>query len=304
MEKNTVLAAGTTSRRGTRLSSMYTVVRVGDLILVPSPLRTARDTNGRLVHSYTMIGKVTSPPMRFVARGNGLISAAKFLVRRVEWLADVDERDLHYTIIKLLRTSNALISLRASTLYRAVGTAYSNSIIGDHHFARFTTSNATFTTDQSFNFSAFAMATVVAHKLAKSRDLSSISDRSVYDIAAKASDWTDLVLTQDAMIHSPGYTTLQHTTLIVIFVAALYSLASHPDASKKTPKELQEVSITNSEPSSDNICPPLQNAMHRMMEVFPNDLWLEYCQVAKASREGAGLSPSVDVRANDGETEE
>ena len=286
------------------LSILYSVVRDGDLVLVPSPLRTVRDANGKLIHSYTMIGKVTSPPMRFVARADSLISAAKFLVRRVEWLPDVDERDLPYSIIKLLRTSNALISLRASTLYRAIGTAYNNSIIGNQHFARFTTSSATFTTDQNLNFSAFAMATVVAHKLTKSRELSNMSARSVYDIAATASEWTDLVLTQDAMIHSPGYTTLQHTTLIVIFVAALYSLASHPDASKMTPKELQEVTITNSEPSSEELCPPLQRAMHRMMEVFPNDLWIKYCQVAKASREGAGLSPSVEVRANDGGTEE
>ena len=286
------------------LSTLYSVVRIGDLVLIPSPLRTARDANGMLVHSYTMIGKVTSTPMRFVARENHLISTAKFLVRRVDWLADVDERDLPYSIIKLLRTSNALISLRASTLYRAIGTAYSNSIIGNQYFARFTTSNSTFTTDQNFNFSAFAMAAVVAHKLTKSRELSTLDARSVYDIAATASEWTDLVLTQDAMIHSPGYTTLQHTTLIVIFVAALYSLASHPDASKMTPKELKDVAITNSEPSSENVCPPLQKAMHRMMEVFPDDLWIKYCQVAKASREGAGLSPSVEVRTTDGGKEE
>ncbi|MEN9059987.1 hypothetical protein [Ponticoccus litoralis] len=160
------------------INGLYHEIAAGDLVVLPGPIGY-RDDEAR----PTLVGEVISGTERW-KEGPGAYANAGLLVRRVRWLAEIDERDLDHRTYRSLRTQNALISMRAELLRPVLGAAYQNVIVNGDFLARFQTTGAEFNARESYHFQAFVLAVVEAYSRRSEADVTRQLDDSIYAMAA------------------------------------------------------------------------------------------------------------------------
>lgn len=212
------------------LNALYSRAKIGDLVVLPSP-GIIKNDEGEWEKAYTLVGEIVGNPERWERNGPDNLLLGKYIVRRVRWLAQVNESELDPKVAIGLRTQNALTALRARSFERVLGAAYKNIVLGNEFLARFITTDEEFTSFESFHFNAFVMAVVAACRRAEAGEGPWDDDATIYDIAAHVQGQDDLVPDQESSIHSPGYMTLRGSKLIPAVMSALFALAvaAHAD---------------------------------------------------------------------------
>ena len=230
------------------LNGLYHQAQIGDLVVVPSPSIIQNEV-GEFIRSFTLIGEIVGEPERWTGEHARNIFLGKYLVRRVRWLAQVNELELDPKVALALRTQNALISMRAESFERVLGAAYKNIVMGDDFLARFVTQNAEFTAFENFHFNAFVMSVVAACRKVENAEKSWQDRQSIYDIAATVDRDDMLVPEQEASIHSPGWMTLRGSVLVPAVLSALFALALDAQAQpiNQDGSGADKVSVVNSE---------------------------------------------------------
>lgn len=130
-------------------------------MVVPSP-GFIKTEEGEWQKAYTLAGEIVGNPERWERNGPNNLLLGKYIVRRVRWLAQVNEAELDPVVAVGLRTQNELTSMRARSFERILGAAYKNIVLGEEFLARFITTDEEFTAFESYHFNAFVMAVVAA----------------------------------------------------------------------------------------------------------------------------------------------
>lgn len=276
------------------LNTLYYDASPGDLVILPSPGFIKEGENW--VFYKTLIGEIVGEPERWTQDGPLNILAGRYLVRRVKWLAEVDEADLDRDLVGTLRTQNALVAVKAQAFERALGAAYKNIVIDNEFLARFNTESADFKASESFHFGAFAMAVVAAMRQINGEGNAFSDESSIYDIAATVPSDDPYVPDQEASIHSPGYLTIRGMFLVPVVISALFALALAPDAQLFAEERIESVEVVNSEsPAYDPCEVGIEESVRRSLEIIGFNRWKQMCQAAAKSNENEGLRSITSV---------
>ncbi|MCF7725738.1 hypothetical protein [Sulfitobacter sp. M22] len=269
------------------INALYHSAKIGDLIVVPGPL----NRRGEEDDTKTLIGEITTGPVRLVEANDERYRNAGLLVRRIRWLSEIDDRDLDHRTSRSLRTQNALVSLPVSALRPVLGAAYKNVIVDGDFLARFITQGAEFTARESYHFQAFVLAVVEAYSRIE-KDSSDLPD-SIYAMAAQVARNAQGVPEQDFSIHSPGYTTLKGSRVVFV-VAALFATALSTTAEPFGPDGKKiDVKLENTASGAYDPCEPegLEKEVRETFRVMDFDRWQELCRAARAANEDEGFEP-------------
>ncbi len=276
------------------LNGLYNQAQVGDLIVVPSPA-IVRNTEGELERGATLIGEIVGEPERWTKESPRNLFLAKYVVRRVRWLAEINELELDPQVAIALRTQNAFISMRARSFERVLGATYKNVVMGDEFLARFVTENAEFTAFESFHFNAFVMAAVAACRTLENGGKWE-QDASIYDIAARIGRDDTLVPEQEASIHSPGYMTIRGAILVPAVLSALFALALKANADPFAGVGLEQVTVVNSESTAFDPCDVgIDRAVREALNIMGYDRWQQACEAGRKSNDNDGLQSITSV---------
>lgn len=276
----------------TWLNGLYHTAKTGDLIILPAPTRGIFDEDG----AKTLIGEIISEPVRWRQDAPEKYALANLLVRRVKWLAEVDERDLDHRTARSLRTQNALVSLNAANLRPVLGAAYKNVVIDGDFLARFVTHGHEFDARESYHFQAFVLAVAEAHR--RFREGEREFSNSIYAVAAEVKRGDPNIPEQDVSIHSPGYTTLKSAREVVFVISALFAVALASPAGAFDTTGKPNLSVVNSESEEYDPCEPggLDEGVRGTLEIMGLKAWQEACQAARAANEDDGFVPESAVK--------
>lgn len=273
------------------INGLYHEIAAGDLVVLPGPIGY-RDDEAR----PTLVGEVISGTERW-KEGPGAYANAGLLVRRVRWLAEIDERDLDHRTYRSLRTQNALISMRAELLRPVLGAAYQNVIVNGDFLARFQTTGAEFNARESYHFQAFVLAVVEAYSRRSEADVTRQLDDSIYAMAAAVKRGERDIPEQDFSIHSPGYTTLKGSAIVFV-VSALFALALEAQAEPIDSNGAVQVRLENSDSARYDPCEVdgIDDATRETLRAMGYNRWQEACRAAQAANEDEGFSPRATVK--------
>lgn len=232
----------------------------------------------------------------------------RYLIRRVRWLAEVDETELDPKVAVGLRTQNALTTMRARSFERVLGAAYKNIVLGDEFLARFVTADEDFTAFESYHFNAFVMAVVAACRRVEGGKGPWDDGLSIYDIAADVQGQDDLVPDQEASIHSPGYMTLRGSILIPAVMSALFALAN---ASRADPRMdpfegagVHQVNVVNSESEAFNPCDVgIDQTVKDALGIIGHTRWKQMCSAEFKASDNDGLHSIATVESIEDENQ-
>jgi hypothetical protein len=213
------------------------------------------------------------------------------LVRRVNWLAEIDERDLDVRTLATLRTPNPLVLVRADQLRPVLGAAYKNVVVNDEFLARFVTSGED-VAREAFHFQAFVLATVEAYRRRTSEQPIPFVD-SIYKVAAAVARGDPNLPEQDVSIHSPGYSTLKSARDVVFVIAALFASALELPAQAFDQNGNPAISLINSESAAYDPCAPegLEEQVLQTLRIIGLERWEEMCEAARKAHENEGFTP-------------
>jgi hypothetical protein len=279
------------------LNGLYNDAKVGDLVVVPSP-GIIKNDEGKFEKAYTMVGEIVGEPERWTRENPRNLFLGQYVVRRVRWLAEVNELELDPQVAVALRTQNALIAMRARSFERVLGAAYKNIVIGEEFLARFVTDNPEFTAFENFHFNAFVMAVVAACRKVENGEETWQNGQSIYDIAATVGGHDLLVPDQEASIHSPGYMTLRGAVLVPAIMSALFALALEGNAQPVTPdgNGADEVSVINSESIAFNPCElGIEQGVRDTLNILGYERWLQIQNACQNASENEGLRSITTV---------
>ena len=292
------------SRRGKKrdltlacLNGLYHEAKVGDLVVVPSP-GIIKNDGGRFEKAFTLVGEIVGEPERWTRENPRNLFLGEYIVRRVRWLAKVNELELDPQVALTLRTQNALIAMRARSFERVLGAAYKNIVIGNEFLARFVTDNPEFTAFENFHFNAFVMAVVAARRRIENGEHTWENGESIYDIASMVSGDDQLVPDQEASIHSPGYMTLRGSLLVPAVMSALFALALETDAQPMTPDGhgANEISVINSESMAFDPCElGIEQGVRDALNILGYQRWLQIQGACQNASENEGLRSITTV---------
>jgi hypothetical protein len=273
------------------LNGLYSDAKIGDLIVVPSP-GIIKNEGGDFEKAYTLVGEIIGDPEVWFNRGPSNLLLGRYVVRRVRWLANVNELELDPKVAATLRTQNALISMRARSFERVLGAAYKNIVIGEEFLARFVTDNPEFTAFENFHFNAFVMAVVAACRKVENRELGWPNRQSIYDIAATVNGNDCLVPDQEASIHSPGYMTLRGAMLVPAVMSALFALALESSAQpiQQDGSGVEQVTVVNSESKAFDPCKlGIEQGVRETLNILGYERWLQMQNACQNASENEGL---------------
>lgn len=279
------------------LNGLYVSAKIGDLIVVPGP-GWRRDSEGDWIEKKSLIGEISGDVTRWERDGPVDYLRAKYLVRSVRWIAELDENDLDRVTQSTMRTQNALVQLRADQLETVLGAAYRNVLVKGEYLARFITKNLEFSAHESFHFQAFVMASSAAHQRATDGGVAEKFDRSIYEIAAAMSRAHEFVPEQDSSIHSPGYTTLKAIGNIPMVVACLYALALQADSLPFDANGNADIIVVNSESAALDPCDPdlgIDRDVREALNVIGFERWKEMCDSAVKANRHEGFEPITGI---------
>ena len=277
------------------LNGLYHQANVGDLIIVPSPGLYKND-EGELERGHTLVGEIVGEPERWTREYPRNIFLAQYVVRRVRWLAEINELELDPQVALALRTQNAFIAMRARSFERVLGAAYKNVVMGEEFLARFVTKNAEFTAFESFHFNAFVMAAVAACRKIENGEEGWADDQTIYDIAATVHRNDDLVPDQEASIHSPGYLTLRGSALVPAVLSALFALALDANADPFAGTGTEQVTVVNSESAAFDPCDVgIDQAVREALNIMGYERWQQACDASRKSNDNDGLQSITTV---------
>ncbi len=279
------------------LNTLY-LAPAGTLIVIPSP-GIIKDGE-EWVRTKSLIGEIIGPAERWTRGAPPNIEAGRYVVRRVKWLAQVDEQELEAGAILSLRTQNVLVAMRAKIFQRSIGAAYKNIVLGNEFLARFTTTGAKFSAAESYHFNAFAMAVVAAMSASEVGKPALPANSSIYDIAASVPENDQHVPEQEASIHSPGYTTLRGLATIPAVISILFALALVPDAQPFAAEGPEQVEVVNSESTAYNPCEVgIEDSVRQSLVILGFERWQQMCQAARKANENEGLKSITTVETVD-----
>lgn len=281
------------------LNGLYKTAKVGDLIVVPSP-GIIKNDDGEWEKAYTLVGEIVGEPERWVRDGPRNLLLGKYIVRRVRWLAQVNELELDPQVAVALRTQNALISMRARSFERVLGATYKNIVLGQEFLARFITTDEEFTAFENYHFNAFVMAVVAACRRVENTDGPWVDGASIYDIAAQVQGQDDLVPDQESSIHSPGYMTLRGSILVPAVMSALFALAlaanADPAADPFSGAGPNQIEVVNSESQAFDPCDVgIDQAVKEALNIMGHARWQQMCLAGEKANENDGLQSITTV---------
>ncbi|MGO4853353.1 hypothetical protein [Phaeovulum sp. W22_SRMD_FR3] len=281
------------------MNALYHKAKIGDLVVVPSP-GIIKNDEGEWQKAYTLVGEIVGNPERWERNGPPNLIAGRYIVRRVKWLAQVDEAELDPQVAIGLRTQNALTAMRARAFERVLGAAYKNIILGEEFLARFITTDAEFTAFESYHFNAFVMAVVAACRRAENGQGPFGDGVSIYDIAAEVLGQDDLVPDQESSIHSPGYMTLRGSVLVPAVMSALFALAvaAHADPALDPfgGTGTDQIVVVNSESEAFNPCDVgIDQAVKDALNIMGYPRWQQLCAAGAKANDNDGLQSITTV---------
>ena len=277
------------------LNALYSQASIGDLVVVPSP-GIIRNAEGEWEKAYTLVGEIISEPERWNGGNSPKYARGRYIVRRVRWLAEVNELELDVNTQLGLRTQNALITIRARAFERVLGAAYKNIVLGDEYLARFVTTNPEFTAFENYHFNAFVMAVVAACRKIENNEGAWEDTRSIYDIAADVERTDQLVPDQESSIHSPGYMTLRGSILFPAVMSALFALALEADADPFAGDGPNSVTVVNSESAAFDPCDVgIEQGVREALIIMGYDRWQQACRAGHKSNDNEGLQSITTV---------
>ena len=284
-----------------RMDLLYRTLAIGDTVLLPSA-RYPRGPDGELVQPTVLVGEIVGDPVRLRLLRGALphyVELADYLVRPVRWLSESDEREFDQEVLRLLRTENSLVSLRKSFLNSVIGAAYNNMLIGDQYYARFTNADVDFSPRECFHFMALVMAVSAAYRKHVRNEGPFDRELSIYEIAALVEEDDEFVPFQEISIHSPGYATLRHRTIVGILASAIMALALHTHAEARDEGgEFEPIAIENSESNAPDEHPceiEVEESVRGFLEMIDYKQWQEVCRAAVLANENEGLKPASQV---------
>lgn len=171
---------------------MYSRAKIGDLVFFPSP-GIIKNDESEWEKAYTLVGEIVGNPERWERNGPNNLLLGKYIIRRVRWLAQVNESELDPKVAVGLQTQNALTAMRASSFERVLGAAYKTIVLGNKFLARFINTDEEFTSFESYHFNASVMAVDAACRRAEAGEGPWDGGASIYDIAALVQGQDDLV---------------------------------------------------------------------------------------------------------------
>lgn len=274
------------------LNGLYHTAKIGDLVIVPASIRNSFAEDG----DRTLVGEIVSEPFRWSEVASEKYRLAGLLVRRVKWLAEIDERELDFRTARSLRTQNALVSLNAASLRPVLGAAYKNVVVEGDFLARFTTQGAEFDARESYHFQAFILAVAEAYR--RHKDGGAQFSKSIYAVAAEVKRGDPNIPEQDVSIHSPGYTTIKSTRQVVFVISALFAVALASPASAFDSLGNPDLNVVNSESADYDPCEPkgLDESVRGTLEIMGLQAWKEACSAAQAANEDEGFVPKSTVQ--------
>ncbi len=273
------------------INGLYHTAKIGDLIILPAPTRGIFDGDG----AKTLIGEITGDPLRWSREVPDGYRLAGLMVRKVKWLAEIDERDLDHRTARSLRTQNALVSLNAASLRPVLGAAYKNVVIDGDFLARFITNGEEFDARESYHFQAFVLAVAEAHR--RYLEGGDMLTKSLYAVAAEVKRGDPNIPEQDVSIHSPGYTTLKSPREVVFVISALFAIALANPADAFNTAGQADLTVVNSESPDYDPCSPggLDESVRGTLEIMGLSVWQEACYAARAANEDDGFVPESTV---------
>lgn len=277
------------------LNGLYHQANVGDLIVVPGPGLYKND-EGEFERGYTLVGELVGEPERWAREYPQNLFLGQYLVRRVRWLAQINELELDPKVALALRTQNAFIAMRARSFERVLGATYKNVVMGDEFLARFVTKNAEFTAFESFHFNAFVMAVVAACRKIENGGDGWAEDQTIYDIAATVARDDELVPEQEASIHSPGYLTLRGSILVPAVLSALFALALDANADPFAGTGTDQVTVVNSQSEAFDPCNVgIEQAVREALNIMGYERWQQACEASRKSNDNDGLQSITTI---------
>ena len=258
--------------------------------------------DGDWAEERTRIGEIASGP--FVVQRDfdfwypDYVRLGEYVAREVNWLGEIDERELPIHFRAPLRTQNPLISLRAGPIAHIIGAAHHNLIMGDEFHARFVTDKRDFSAFDSFHFAAFALAVVAVCQRIENGEGPLRAGESIYTLAASVAQGDQLVPVQEVSIHSPGYTTLRGVRHIPAVIAILFQLAITVPAEElfADPGPAQVTVVNTKSPDFDPCVVGIDETVRDSINIMGHDLWQQACYTALSSHENDGLnSPATRV---------
>ena len=275
-------------------------MKLGDLVVVPER-RLVKGPEDEWIEGKILIGEIASGPFIMDMAAPEHIELGGYVVRRINWLADLHEADLPTSFRAALRTQNPLIAWRAGALTPVIGAAHSNLIVDGEFHARFITGKPDFSTLESFHFNAFALAVVAALKRVQADEGPLDPGTTIYDLAASVGLGDELVPAQEASIHSLGYATLRGTLHATAVIAILFQLAITAEAEPFSEPDHSHVTVVNSKSEDFDPCAVgIDESVRATLNMMGYDIWQEACNSGRLSHENDGLqSPTTRVRIFD-----
>ena len=182
-----------------------------------------------------------------------------------------------------------------------MGTVYHNMKIGEQFYARFITTDDSFSPRECFHFMAFVMAMSAAYEKHVSGNGPFDRSLSIYKLAAMMEGNSSFIPSQEISIQSPGFASLKHRTKVVLVTSVLMAVAAATAIEiLKDGERPERIAIQNTHSTSavSRQCEiEVEESVNGLLSMISYDQWKESCNaILDTIRERYLHSSSVVIR--------
>jgi hypothetical protein len=261
------------------LTSFLEEAKVGDIVVLPEPVRMSKIWIGRFTSNRT---KSAYFPRWY--------DDVKIPARSIEWLNSIPENKVSTQLSQVLRHQHPFSLLERSLRIEAFALAYGSFVYGDRHVATIYNDGADFLdADAAFLSTVSRLASAASEAVENETDL---TGSKLLDLLL-ANPNILYTCTQEADIHSAGFLRYISGTTVSLVIAALVAtlLALAACTSKEeVAAKVAAIEYVNSSTSNDPQCTArVSAAAKQVLDVLGIDRTWQLCEAARAASDRAHL---------------
>ncbi|CAA2105417.1 hypothetical protein MBUL_03182 [Methylobacterium bullatum] len=281
-----------TQGRGILKRSMinfYEEARLGDIIVVPSPVDLGEIYVGTLTdRRYS--GRISNFPREY--------GEVPMPARRVSWLQTIKENKVSPALSSSLRHQNPFNLLEKSLYNEVFAIAYSSYVYGEERGSIiYNTLSDYIDKDAAFLGLISQVSAAICHMVdegSNERKLSLIN--TILDQQPM-----EYYCSQSVDIHSPGlnrFLSSKNTPIMIISLIGLLAFLGNNSSEKNLKRDIQNVTVTNTISGPEDGCSvPVDKGTKMFLDTTPIDEIWRLCKLAREARERAGVQSGVTVTA-------
>ena len=254
------------------VAGLFGKAQQGDLVIVPSPMRTRR----------VLIGEFLDKPETRISVTTPHYGSEKILARRVHWFPPVNELELPERVSEVIRRPNPFVAFDIRMYGEIFDKSFGTYVHNGEYNARFDTRADLFRADHNFSLSILVEAIAALLSFIETGSTDEIENR-LLEIAGRAKEGiyeSDLAIN----INSPGSILFKSKSIVPLMFAAIFALASAANAEQRQPGRIK---IVNSlaPPEHDACTPKVDERVRAALNLMQIEVWREACRQSRRLRE-------------------